>query len=77
MSDIIPIGDRHALLETDMFDLRLTCLIGDPSETDMPHRRPTYLNGAQHAWSVVGVRRVQNGFIYPIIHNRWVQLLNG
>ena len=46
-----PIRDRHAWSEThwrprhaswDLPDQRLTCLIGDPSETDMPDRIPRH-----------------------------------
>ena len=40
-----PIGDRHACSETHR---RPTCLIGDPSDTDMPDRRPF---GDRHARS--------------------------
>ena len=38
--NIIIIGDRHASSETHQ---RPTCLIRDPSETDIFHRRPTCL----------------------------------
>ena len=49
-----PIGDSHAWSETHqrpqhassetyMPDWRPTCLIGDPSQSDMTHRRPTCL----------------------------------
>ena len=40
--------DRKPIRNLDMPHRRLTCLIGDPSETDIPDRRPTYPIGDQH-----------------------------
>ena len=69
----IPIGDRHAWSETwhawsetstclnrdlDMLNRRLTCLIGEPPETDMPDWRPRHASSETDRH--VGFRWVTN-----------------